>query len=139
MGGLPATLTAYRQTLGIPVKAVALIGGRVNLLDALGGPKGRFAQIDEAYSIPFYPLREYEHDPVGDFNGFIGNKTPVLAIVSPQDDAVNSKSNGELLVKKSKKLGVRSNIYSVDGEHLGSGYLSVDVATEIVFFFEQYR
>ncbi len=35
MGGLPATLTAYRRTLGIPVNAVALVAGRVNLNNAV--------------------------------------------------------------------------------------------------------
>lgn len=139
MGGLPAILTAYRQTLGIPVKAIALIAGRVNLLDAFVGPKDRSADIDKAYSTSFYTSKEYAHDPIADFYSYIGNKTPVLAIVSSQDDVVNSKNNGELLVKKSKKLGVESNVYSVEGQHLGSGYLNAEVATKIVSFFEQHK
>ncbi|MGH8615806.1 MAG: alpha/beta hydrolase family protein, partial [Gammaproteobacteria bacterium] len=139
MGGLPATLTAYRQTLGIPVKAIALIAGRVNLLDAFVGPKDRSADIDSAYGTSFYTSQEYAHDPIADFYSYIGNKTPVLAIVSAQDDTVNSKTNGELLVNLSKKLGVESNIYSVEGPHLGSGYLSVDVASKIASFFNLHQ
>ena len=40
---------------------------------------------------------------------------------------------------KSKKLGVDPNIYSVEGQHLGSEYPNADVATKIVSFFEQHK
>ena len=86
------------------------------------------------------PWLYYKYFYQTDSNSYIGNKTPVLAIVSAQDDVVNSKNNGELLVNiKSKKLGVDPNIYSVEGQHLGSEYLNADVATKIVSFFEQHK
>ncbi|MGH8550298.1 MAG: hypothetical protein ACRERU_17195 [Methylococcales bacterium] len=55
MGGLPATLTAYRGTLKTPVNAVALIAARVNLADAYTAPAERRAAIEAAYATDVKP------------------------------------------------------------------------------------
>lgn len=137
MGGLCATLTAYRLTLAVPVKAVALIAGRVNLADAHCGPPERTAALERAYGATgeaFWRAVRY-HDPVQDFADFEGNTTPVLAVASPEDTAVNSAVNGQWLVQLGRLAGAPSQSLTVSGCHLGPEHLGAGVAKRIEHFF----
>jgi hypothetical protein len=140
MGGLSATLTAYRRTLKTPVAAVALVGGRVNLADAHSGPPGRTAAIDLAYPAhgPVFATASRGHDPVNGFADFPGKSTPVIAIVSPGDSVVSSTRNGERLVELSRTAGTASRLITVTGQHLGRGHFTDAIAQRIARFFEQH-
>lgn len=132
MGGLPATLTAYRRTLGIPIRAVALVAGRVNLRDARRTSVRRAQSIGLAYGTA--PLTG--HDPVNDFARFAGRLTPLLTVVSPQDTAVSSAANGERLAALARGAGADVQVVTVRGPHLSSGYMNAEVGRKIALFFK---
>ncbi|WP_019012030.1 alpha/beta hydrolase family protein [Deinococcus aquatilis] len=132
MGGLPATLTAYRRTLGIPIRAVALVAGRVNLQDARRTSVKRAQSIGLAYGTA--PLTG--HDPVNDFASFPGRLTPLLTVVSPQDTAVASTPNGERLAALARRAGADTQVVTVQGPHLSSGYMNANVGRQIALFFK---
>lgn len=131
MGGLPATLTAYRNTLGVPVRAVAIVAGRVNLTDALRTSERRAASIQKAFGAASLA----GHDPVNDFAGLSGRRTPLLAVVSPQDTAVSSAMNGERLAALARGAGAEVQLIRVQGPHLSRGYMNPDVGRQIAAFF----
>lgn len=135
MGGLPATLTAYRQTQGVPVRAVAIVAGRVNLRDAVRTSLKRAASIEKAYGASGLD----GHDPVNDFARFPGRSTPLLAVVSPQDQAVNSARNGARLTELARRAGADVRVIQVRGPHLSRGYVNADVGRQIGQFFSAHR
>lgn len=135
MGGLPATLTAYRRTLGLPINAVALVAGRVNLNNAVRTSKSRGRSVAAAYA----GASTQGHDPVNDFSGFVGTRTPLLVVSSPQDQAVSGDQNGLLLATLAQKVGARTKIIRVTGPHLNRQYVNADVGRQIGAFFKAHR
>ncbi|CAM3461845.1 Alpha/beta hydrolase [Deinococcus saxicola] len=135
MGGLPATLTAYRRTLGIPVKAVGLVAGRVNLKDGVRTSKSRARSVAAAYS----GASTRGHDPVNDFGQFVGRRTPLLVVSSPQDQVVSGVKNGLLLATLARKVGAKTKVIRVMGPHLNRQYVNGDVGRQIGLFFSTYR
>ncbi|QFP76068.1 hypothetical protein [Deinococcus sp. AJ005] len=131
MGGLPATLTAYRRTLGMPINAVALVAGRVNLHDAVQTSKSRGRSVAAAFAGA--SIRGY--DPVNDFSRFVGTKTPLLVVSSPQDQAVNGTRNGLLLAALARKVGTQTREIGVMGPHLNRQYVNADIGRQIGAFF----
>ncbi|GBF04519.1 alpha/beta hydrolase [Deinococcus aerius] len=132
MGGLPATLTAYRQTLGVKVRATALVAGRVNLSDAVRTSARRAASIRRAYGTASLA----GHDPVNDFATFRGRRTPLLTVVSPQDMAVGSAANGVRLAHLARGVGADVRVIQVQGPHLSRGYMNADIGRQIALFFK---
>ncbi|BDP44598.1 alpha/beta hydrolase (plasmid) [Deinococcus aetherius] len=132
MGGLPATLTAYRQTLGVKVRATALVAGRVNLSDAVRTSARRAASIRRAYGA----VSLAGHDPVNDFATFRGRRTPLLTVVSPQDTAVRSAANGVRLAHLARAAGADVRVIQVQGPHLSRGYMNADIGRQIALFFK---
>jgi len=135
MGGLPATLTAYRRTLGFPVKAVALVAGRVNLQDAVRSSVNRAKSIAAAYGSSLL----YSSDPINNFQSFKGKRTPLMAVVSPQDTVVSSAKNGSRLVYLARLAGASVETLTVSGQHLTHGYVNAEVGKQIGAFFLQHR
>lgn len=135
MGGLPATLTAYRRTLGLPINAVALVAGRVNLNNAVRTSKSRGRSVAAAYA----GASTQGHDPVNDFGGFVGTRTPLLVVSSPQDQAVSGVQNGLLLATLAQKVGARTKIIGVMGPHLNRQYVNADIGQQIGAFFKAHR
>jgi hypothetical protein len=131
MGGLPATLTAYRQTLGVKVRATAIVAGRVNLRDAVRTSVRRAASVRRAYGA--VGLAGY--DPVNDFATFQGRRTPLMTVVSPQDTAVRSAANGVRLAQLARGAGADVRVIGVQGPHLSRGYMNADVGRQIALFF----
>ncbi len=131
MGGLPATLTAYRQTLGVPVQATALVAGRVNLKDAVRTSQRRGQSVRRAYGGGSLS----GHDPVNDFAQFSGRLTPLLTVVSPQDTAVPSAANGERLAALARRAGADVQVLQVRGPHLSGGYMNASIGRQIGEFF----
>ncbi|OLV17245.1 hypothetical protein [Deinococcus marmoris] len=127
MGGLPATLTAYRRTLGFPINAVALVAGRVNLNNAVRTSKSRGRSVAAAFA----GASTRGHDPVNDFSGFVGTKTPLLVVSSSQDQAVSGVKNGLLLATLARRVGAKTKVIGVMGPHLNPsvrerGYRAAD-------------
>lgn len=135
MGALPATLTAYRRTLGIPIKAVTLVAGRVNLQDAVRSSVSRGKSIADAYGSA--PLQA--SDPVNDFQHFIGRRTPLMVVVSPQDTVVSSAKNGGRLAHLARSAGANVEMVQVSGQHLTRGYVNAEVGRQIGAFFLRHR
>lgn len=135
MGALPATLAAYRKELGVPVRAVAIVAGRVNLQEARRTSRKRAASIQKAYAA----ASSAGHDPVHDFARFPGRRTPLLVVVSPQDRTVNSASNGERLAALARQAGAAVQVIRVRGPHLASGYMNPEVGHQIGQFFQAHR
>ncbi|CAM3674632.1 Alpha/beta hydrolase [Deinococcus saxicola] len=135
MGGLPATLTAYRRTLGIPINAVALVAGRVNLNNAVRTSKSRGRSVAAAYG----GASTRGHDPVNDFGQFVGTKTPLLVVSSPQDQAVNGVKNGLLLAMLVRRVGAKTQVIGVMGPHLNRQYVNADIGRQIGLFFRAHR
>lgn len=121
-GGLPATLTAYRRTLGIPIKAVALVAGRVNLQDAVRSSVSRGKSITAAYGSALLKTS----DPVNHFQHFVGRRTPLMVVVSPQDTVVSS-------------AGASVKVVQVSGQHLTHSHVNAAVGQQIGAFFLQRR
>lgn len=132
MGGLPATLTAYRQTLGVPVRATATIAGRVNLADAVHTSAKRAASLKSAYGGQNWQ----GHDPVNDFPSFPRRATPLLTVVSPDDTIVDSAQNGERLARLVRQAGADVKVVRVRGQHLTHGFINADVGRQIGAFFK---
>lgn len=130
MGGLPATLTAYRQTLG-PVRATAIVAGRVNLKEAMRTSQRRAQSVRRAYG----GASRSGHDPVNDFAWFRGRLTPLLTVVSPQDAAVASAANGERLAALARGAGADVRVVQVQGPHLAGGYMNAGIGRQIGAFF----
>lgn len=135
MGGLPATLTAYRRTLGFPIHAVALVAGRVNLNNAVRTSKSRGRSVAAAFA----GASTQGHDPVNDFSGFAGRQTPLLVVSSPQDTAVRGSQNGLLLASLARKVGARTKVIGVMGPHLNRQYVNADIGRQIGAFFRTHR
>ncbi len=135
MGGLPATLTAYRHTLGFPINAVALVAGRVNLNNAVRTSKSRRRSVAAAFA----GASIQGHDPVNDFSGFVGTRTPLLVVSSPQDQAVSGVQNGLLLATLARKAGARIQVIRVMGPHLNRQYVNADIGQQIGAFFRTHR
>lgn len=131
MGGLPAVLTAYQGMLGVPVQATAIIAGRVNLQDAVRTSVRRAASIRRAFGA----LDLFSADPVNGFRRFPGRRTPLLTVVSPQDTAVNSRTNGLRLAQLARQAGADVQIISVKGPHLARGYVNAEIGRQIARFF----
>ncbi|TSA79510.1 hypothetical protein FNU79_17850 [Deinococcus detaillensis] len=135
MSALPATLTAYRRTLGIPIKAVALVAGRVNLQDAVRSSVSRGKSITAAYGSA--PL--ITSDPVNYFRHFVGRRTPLIVVVSPQDTVVSSAKNGGRLAHLARSAGASVEVVQVSGQHLTHGYVNAEIGRQIGAFFLQHR
>lgn len=135
MGGLPATLTAYRRTLGLPIKAIALVAGRVNLNNAVRTSKSRGRSVAAAFA----GASTQGHDPVNDFSRFVGTRTPLLVVSSPQDQAVSGVQNGLLLATLARKAGARTKVIGVMGPHLNRQYVNADIGGQIGAFFKMHR
>ncbi|MBZ9715422.1 alpha/beta hydrolase family protein [Deinococcus multiflagellatus] len=135
MGGLPATLTAYRQTLGVRVRATAIVAGRVNLRDAERTSARRAASIRRAFG----GASQVGYDPVNQFASFRGRLTPLLAVVSAQDTAVASAANGIRLAILARAAGADVQVLQVQGPHLSRGYMNADVGSKIAQFFNTHR
>lgn len=131
MGGLPATLMAYRRTLGVEVRATAIVAGRVNLSDAVRTSVRRAASVRRAYGAASLA----RHDPVNDFATFPGRRTPLLTVVSPQDTAVRSAANGVRLAHLARSAGASVRVIQVQGPHLSRGYMNADIGRQIALFF----
>ncbi|MFC3832929.1 MULTISPECIES: hypothetical protein [Deinococcus] len=130
MGGLPATLTAYSQTLG-PVRASASVAGRVNLKDTVRTSQRRGQSVRRAYG----GASLSGHDPVNDFARFRGRLTPLLTVVSPQGTGVASAANGERLAVLARRVGADVRVVPVKGPHLFGGYMNAGIGRQIGEFF----
>ncbi|CAM3693853.1 Alpha/beta hydrolase [Deinococcus saxicola] len=135
MGGLPATLTAYRRTLGFPINSIALVAGRVNLNNAVRTSKSRGRSVAAAFAGAF----THGHNPVNDISGFVGTRTPLLVVSSPQDQAVSGIQNGLLLATLARKVGARTKVIGVRGPHLNRQYVNADIGRQIGAFFRTHR
>lgn len=135
MGGLPAALTAYRHTLGFSISAVAVVGGWVNLRNAVRTSKSRTRAVEAAYG----RASRRGHDPVGDFGGFVGKRTPLLVVSSPQDRSVAGNRNGLLLVKLARKAGAQTKVIAVTGAHMNRRYVNAEIGQQIGEFFRAHR
>lgn len=135
MGGLPATLIAYRRTLGLSVGAVAVVGGWVNLRNAVRTSRSRTRAVTAAYG----QASTRGHDPVNDFSGFVGKRTPLLVVSSPQDRMVAGEKNGLLLAALARKAGAQTEIIAVTGPHLNRQYVNADIGRQIGAFFGAHR
>lgn len=134
MGGLPASLTALRKTLGVQIRATALVAGRVNLLNAVHTSRSRAASVALAY-----PGKKFTaHDPVNHFHALPVKRTPLLAVVSPDDTIVTANENGLKLAHLVKSAGGPVEVLTVRGQHLTHGYINPDVGRQIGLFFKRH-
>lgn len=138
MGGLPALLTAYRQTLGQPVQATALIAGVTHLQHIHQGPPARTARVEQAYRGSF-PSAAAGHDPVGDFQHFAGRRTPLLVVASGDDSVIPVDRHGARLLALARDAGADARLLKVDGAHIGPGHFTPRVARTIIEFYQNHR
>ncbi|WP_245557546.1 alpha/beta hydrolase family protein [Deinococcus peraridilitoris] len=134
MGGLPATLSAFRRVF--PVMGVVLLDARVNLLDAWqGSDPGRRHEIAEAYGVPVSGALPFGADPYHDYHAPEYHALPVFVAGSPDDRTVVFAQNGEALFLRSSTPD--SQLLRLKGPHLGGSHFDDEVTSSMVTFLER--
>ncbi|WP_344983869.1 hypothetical protein [Deinococcus rubellus] len=78
-------------------------------------------------------------DPVNHFQHFIGRRTPLMVVVSPQDTVVSSVKNGGRLAHLARAAGASVKVVQVSGQHLTHGDVNAEVGRQIGAFFLRHR
>lgn len=134
MGALPALLSAYRGVF--PVAGVAMIDGRVNLLDAWqGSDLSRRKEIAVAHGVAETDPLPVGIDPLNDFTSPEALALPVFVAGSPQDQTAPLRTNGEILMARSTSK--ESRFVPLTGAHLGASHFGDPVLDGIVAFYER--